>query len=67
MPTFIPSDAKKLTERVTLDIVIAVLEHYFDLSTEGYILRAGTNCGFTCACWCLVRLTRRWFDADSSA
>jgi hypothetical protein len=37
MPTFIPPDAEKLTDRVTLDIVIAVLEHYFDLSAEGYI------------------------------
>ena len=39
MPTFIPSDAKKLTDRVTLDTVIAVLEHYFDLSAEGYICK----------------------------
>lgn len=39
MPTFIPSDAKKLTDRVTLDTVIAVLEHYFDLSAEGYLCK----------------------------
>jgi putative transposase len=37
MPDFIPPDAKKLTDRVTLDTVIAVLEHYFDLSAEGYV------------------------------
>jgi hypothetical protein len=37
MPTFIPPAAKKLTDRVTLDTVIAVLEHYFDLSAEGSV------------------------------
>jgi Transposase DDE domain len=37
MPTFIPSHAEKLTDRVTLDTVIAVLEHYFDLSADGYL------------------------------
>jgi hypothetical protein len=37
MSIFIPSGAEKLTDRVTLDTVIAVLEHYFDLSAEGYI------------------------------
>jgi len=37
MPTFIPSGAEKLTDRVTLDTVIAVLEHYFDLSAEGFV------------------------------
>jgi hypothetical protein len=37
MPTFIPSHAEKLTDRVTLETVIAVLEHYFDLSTNGYV------------------------------
>ena len=37
MPTFVPPDAKKLTDRVTLDTVIAVLEHYFDLSAEGSV------------------------------
>ena len=30
MPTFIPPDAKKLTDRVTLNTVIAVLEDYFE-------------------------------------
>ena len=34
MPSFIPSRAEKLTDRVTLDTVIAVLEHYFDLSAD---------------------------------
>jgi len=37
MPTFIPSHAEKLTDRVTLNTVIAVLEHYFDLSADGYL------------------------------
>ena len=37
MPSFIPSYAEKLTDRVTLDTVIAVLEHYFDLSADGYL------------------------------
>jgi putative transposase len=37
MPSFIPSRAEKLTDRVTLDTVIAVLEHYFDLSADGYL------------------------------
>ena len=37
MPTFIPSHAEKLTDRVTLETVIAVLEHYFDLSADGYL------------------------------
>jgi hypothetical protein len=37
MPTFIPSHAEKLTDRVTLDTVLAVLEHYFDLSADGYL------------------------------
>jgi len=37
MPTFVPPAAKKLTDRVTLDTVIAVLEHYFDLSAEGSV------------------------------
>jgi hypothetical protein len=37
MPSFIPSHAEKLTDRVTLDTVIAVLEHYFDLSADGYL------------------------------
>jgi hypothetical protein len=36
MPTFIPPQAEKLTDQVTLETVIAVLEHYFDLSAEGY-------------------------------
>jgi hypothetical protein len=37
MPSFIPSRAEKLTDRVTLDTVMAVLEHYFDLSADGYL------------------------------
>ena len=37
MPTFIPPEAEKLTDRVSLDTVIAVLEHYFDLSAAGYV------------------------------
>lgn len=37
MPTFIPPNAEKLTDRVTLETVITVLEHYFDLSAEGYV------------------------------
>ena len=37
MPTFIPSHAEKLTDRVTLETVVAVLEHYFDLSADGYL------------------------------
>jgi len=37
MPSFIPSRAEKLTDRVTLDTVVAVLEHYFDLSADGYL------------------------------
>lgn len=37
MPTFVPPQAEKLTDRVPLDTVIAILEHYFDLSAEGYV------------------------------
>jgi hypothetical protein len=44
MPTFIPSHVEKLTDRVTLDTVIAVLEHYFDLSADGYLCQ-------TCDLW----------------
>jgi len=36
MPTFIPPQAEKLTDQVTLETVVTVLEHYFDLSAEGY-------------------------------
>jgi hypothetical protein len=35
--TFIPSHAEKLTDRVTLETVVAVLEHYFDLPADGYV------------------------------
>jgi hypothetical protein len=37
MPIFMPSHAEKLTDRVTLETVAAVLEHYFDLSADGYL------------------------------
>ncbi len=37
MPSFIPPQAEKLTDRVTLETVLAVLEQYFDLSAEGYV------------------------------
>jgi len=37
MPSFIPPQTEKLTDRVTLETVTAVLEHYFDLSAEGYV------------------------------
>ena len=37
MPKFAPPQSEKLTDRGTLDFTIAVLEHYFDLSAEGYL------------------------------
>jgi len=39
MPTFIPPDAKKLTDRVTRDTVIAVLEHYLICRPKGLSVR----------------------------